>query len=153
MVFSPQATDESEASRECVEDQLRKMDRVWAGQLINSSWSAKIWIFSWPDLVFWSNMREPVNSFQGPRAPQCSLCFLFINNHEFSIFSIINNKLLCLDLHLFSPAEIFIISIILDIIISSSSSSLYWASISPSPWPAFKTIQSQTATVWKYGKI
>ena len=83
------------------------MDRVWAGQLINSSWSAKIWIFSWPDLVFWSNMREPVNSFQGPRAPQCSLCFLFINNHEFSIFSIINNKLLCLDLQLFSPAEIW----------------------------------------------
>ena len=83
-----QATDESEASRECVEDQLRKMDRVWAGQLINSSWSAKIWIISWSDLVLWSNMREPANTFQGSRAPQRSLCFLFINNHEFSIFSI-----------------------------------------------------------------
>ena len=48
-------------------------------------------------LIAWTNMREPVNSFQGPRSPQCSLCFLFINKHEFSIFSIIN-KLLRLDL-------------------------------------------------------
>ena len=62
--------------------------RFWSDdQELSKFWSEQLW----SEIVLWTvdltaNMR--VNSFQGPRASQCSLCFLFINNHEFSIFSL-----------------------------------------------------------------
>ena len=66
----------------------QELSRFWSDdQELSRFWSDQLW----SEIVLWTvdltaNMR--VNSFQGPRASQCSLCFLFINNHEFSIFSI-----------------------------------------------------------------